>query len=125
MTDEPCLSVRLELRRVAAMNASIQTHGAMAQALVILAEDLRTDAIAALALEADYARAIIEHNGDSGKDVVASAMGRKGGLARAAAMAPERRTEIAKAAAAKRWGRGLATPTEEGEQLPPITRQQA
>lgn len=30
-------------------------------------------------------------------------MGRKGGKARAAAMTPERRAEIAKAAAAKRW----------------------
>lgn len=33
----------------------------------------------------------------------AAEMGRKGGKARAAAMTPERRAEIAKAAAAKRW----------------------
>jgi hypothetical protein len=36
-------------------------------------------------------------------DPGASAMGRKGGPARAASMSPERRSEIAKAAAAKRW----------------------
>ena len=38
----------------------------------------------------------------------AAQMGKLGGKARAAAMTPERRAEIAKAAAAKRWGR----PTE-------------
>ena len=36
----------------------------------------------------------------------AAEMGRKGGTARAAAMTPERRAEIAKKAAAKRWNRG-------------------
>jgi hypothetical protein len=35
----------------------------------------------------------------------AAEMGRKGGKARAAAMTPERRAEIAKAAAAKRWNK--------------------
>ena len=40
---------------------------------------------------------------DDGKDKAAQAMGRKGGAARAKVMAPERRAEIAKAAAAKRW----------------------
>jgi hypothetical protein len=34
----------------------------------------------------------------------AAALGRKGGNARAANMTPERRKEIAKKAAAKRWG---------------------
>lgn len=33
----------------------------------------------------------------------AAEMGRKGGAARAAAMTPERRAEIARAGAAKRW----------------------
>lgn len=37
------------------------------------------------------------------KDGAAVALGRKGGRARAAAMSPERRSEIARAAAAKRW----------------------
>jgi hypothetical protein len=40
---------------------------------------------------------------DDGKDPAAKAMGKKGGAARAASMTPERRAEIAKAAAAKRW----------------------
>lgn len=42
---------------------------------------------------------------DDGKDKAAQEMGRKGGKARADTMTPERRAEIAKAAAAKRWGR--------------------
>ena len=41
---------------------------------------------------------------DDGKDKAAQAMGKKGGKARAASMTPERRAEIAKKAAAKRWG---------------------
>ncbi len=40
---------------------------------------------------------------ERGVDPAASAMGKKGGPARAASMTPERRSEIAKAAAAKRW----------------------
>ena len=42
---------------------------------------------------------------DDGKDPAAKALGKKGGAARAANMTPERRAEIAKKAAAKRWGR--------------------
>ncbi len=42
---------------------------------------------------------------DDGKDKAAQAMGRKGGAARAAAMTPERRAEIARKAAAKRWSK--------------------
>lgn len=40
-----------------------------------------------------------------GKDKAAQEMGRKGGAARAATMTPERRAEIAKAAALTRWGK--------------------
>ena len=40
---------------------------------------------------------------DDGKDPAAKALGRKGGAARAAKMTPERRAEIAKKAALKRW----------------------
>lgn len=40
---------------------------------------------------------------DHGKDVAAVSMGWEGGAARAAAMTPERRAEVARAAAAKRW----------------------
>ena len=45
---------------------------------------------------------------DEGKNPAAVALGRlggkKGGAARAAKLTPERRSEIARAAAAKRWG---------------------
>lgn len=40
---------------------------------------------------------------DDGKDPNAKALGAKGGKARAAAMDPKRRAEIARKAAAKRW----------------------
>lgn len=42
---------------------------------------------------------------DDGKDPAAKALGRKGGAARAAKMTPERRAEIAKKAAEKRWAK--------------------
>ena len=42
---------------------------------------------------------------DDGKDPAAKALGAKGGKARASSMSPERRAEIAKAAAAKRWAK--------------------
>ncbi len=40
---------------------------------------------------------------NDGKDPAAKALGKKGGAARAKSMTPERRAEIAKKAAAKRW----------------------
>jgi hypothetical protein len=48
---------------------------------------------------------------DTRDDVSSAAaqMGKLGGKARAAAMTPERRAEIAKAAAAKRWGHSSST----------------
>ena len=42
---------------------------------------------------------------DDGKDPAAKPLGKKGGAARAANMTPERRAEIAKKAAAKRWAK--------------------
>lgn len=42
---------------------------------------------------------------DDGKDPAAKALGAKGGRRRAETMSPERRAEIAKKAAAKRWSR--------------------
>jgi hypothetical protein len=42
---------------------------------------------------------------DDGKDPAAVALGRKGGKARAEGMTAEKRSEIAKKAAAKRWGK--------------------
>lgn len=42
---------------------------------------------------------------DEGKDAAAVALGKKGGAARAKSMTPERRAEIARKAAEKRWSR--------------------
>jgi hypothetical protein len=42
---------------------------------------------------------------DDGKDTAAVSLGRKGGKARAEALTKERRAEIAKKAAAKRWNK--------------------
>jgi len=42
---------------------------------------------------------------DDGKDPAAKALGRKGGVKRAQSMSPERRAEIARKAAEKRWGK--------------------
>jgi hypothetical protein len=46
-----------------------------------------------------------EDMGDSGKDKTAQALGKKGGRSRAEKMSPERRREIARQAAARRWVR--------------------
>jgi hypothetical protein len=43
--------------------------------------------------------------GDDGKDKAAQEMGRMGAAARARSMTPERRAEIARKAAEKRWAR--------------------
>ncbi len=40
---------------------------------------------------------------ETGKNKAAQELGKKGGAARAASMTPERRAEIARQAAAKRW----------------------
>jgi hypothetical protein len=47
---------------------------------------------------------IEEDTGDSGKDKAAQSLGRKGGAARRDKLSPERRAEIARTAARKRWG---------------------
>ena len=44
-----------------------------------------------------------EDTGDSDKDKAAQALGRRGGAARREKLTPERRAEIARIAAAKRW----------------------
>jgi hypothetical protein len=46
-----------------------------------------------------------EDPADSGKDKGAQALGRKGGAARRDKLSPERRAEIARKAAAKRWAK--------------------
>jgi hypothetical protein len=52
----------------------------------------------------DIATGAVEDRVEDGRDPAAAELGRKGGKARAASMTPKRRKEIAKAAAAKRWG---------------------
>ena len=42
---------------------------------------------------------------DDGKDKAAVSLGKRGGKARAKAMTPARRSEVAKKAAAKRWSK--------------------
>lgn len=46
---------------------------------------------------------IDDKGADDGKDPAAKALGAKGGAVRAAKLTPEKRSEIAKKAAAKRW----------------------
>ena len=54
----------------------------------------------------DIATGEVEEAPDT-RDPAAVAMGRKGGKARAATMTPERRAEIARAAAEKRWKKAV------------------
>ena len=65
------------------------------------------DVIGAAIMVARIATGEIEEDTgpDDGKDKAAQAMGRKGGKARAANMTPERRAEIARQAAEKRWNK--------------------
>lgn len=63
------------------------------------------DPIALAKLIGDIATGEVKDAVDDGKDAAAAEMGRKGAAARAAGMTPERRAEIAKKAAAKRWQR--------------------
>ena len=44
-----------------------------------------------------------DYGRDEGKNAAAVALGKKGGAARAKAMSPKRRSEIARMAATKRW----------------------
>jgi hypothetical protein len=52
----------------------------------------------------DIATGVVEDRVDDGKSAAAAELGRKGGTARSSKMTPERRAEIARKAAAKRWG---------------------
>lgn len=47
--------------------------------------------------------AVADHDPNEGKDQAAAALGRRGGKARAEGMSAERRSEIARKAAEKRW----------------------
>lgn len=65
------------------------------------------DVIGAAIMVAKIATGEIEESTelDDGEDPAAKALGAKGGKARAEALTPEQRAEIAKKAAAKRWKR--------------------
>ena len=54
-------------------------------------------------LMVDIATGQVEDAVDDGKDAAAASMGKRGGAARAQSLTPERKAEIAKKAAAKRW----------------------
>lgn len=66
----------------------------------VIGNAVRVMQIATGELDEEY-----EGQTDDGKDKAAQAMGRKGGKARAEKMSPERRAEIARTAAAKRWAK--------------------
>ncbi len=61
------------------------------------------DPIALAKLIGDIATGEVLDKVNDGKDTAAAEMGRKGGAARSAGMTQDRRVEIAKKAAAKRW----------------------
>ena len=61
------------------------------------------DVIGAAVKVMQIATGEIEETTDDGKNKAAVELGRKGGKARAEKMTPERRSEIARKAAAKRW----------------------
>jgi hypothetical protein len=66
-----------------------------------------TDVIGAAVMVGRIATSEIDESAppDDGKDPAAKALGAKGGAARAKSISPERRAEIARKAAAKRWNR--------------------
>ena len=63
------------------------------------------DVVGAAVTVAKIATGEIEETTDDGKNKAAVELGRKGGKARAEKMTPERRTEIARKAAQRRWDR--------------------
>ncbi len=65
--------------------------------------DVIANAVHVMRVATGEAEETYEGQTDDGKDKAAQALGRKGGAARAASMTPERRAEIARKAAAKRW----------------------
>lgn len=63
------------------------------------------DPIALAKLIGDIATGQVVDAAEDGKDAAAASMGRKGGAARAARMTPQERSEAARKAVAKRWGK--------------------
>ncbi|MBI4723794.1 MAG: RNA-binding protein [Rhodomicrobium sp.] len=66
----------------------------------VIASAVKVMKIATGEIEEDYAKPESE-----GKDAAAVSLGKRGGKARAEKMTPERRAEIAKKAAEKRWSK--------------------
>jgi len=62
------------------------------------------DVVGAAVMVAKIATGEIEETMDDGKNKAAVKLGRKGGAARAESLSKQRRTEIARKAAQKRWG---------------------
>ncbi len=63
------------------------------------------DPIALAKLVGDIATGQAVDAVDDGKDAAAASLGQRGGRARASSLTKKRRAEIARKAAAKRWGR--------------------
>jgi hypothetical protein len=63
------------------------------------------DPVSLAKLIGDIATGQVEDAAEDKRNAAAAALGAKGGKARAAGMSAERRAEIAKKAAAKRWNR--------------------
>ena len=68
-------------------------------------ENRPADVIGAAVKVMKIATGEIEEDTDDGKDKAAVALGRKGGRARAEKLSKQRRVEIARNAAAKRWSK--------------------
>lgn len=66
------------------------------------------DPLALAKLIGDIATGQVVDSKDDGKSAAAAELGAKGGVARAKAMSPARRAEVAKKAAKVRWGKARA-----------------
>lgn len=68
--------------------------------------DVIGNAIRVAQIATGEADEVYEKDADDGKDKAAQALGKRGGKARAENLTPEKRAEIARKAAQKRWGGG-------------------
>ncbi len=66
------------------------------------------DSIARARLICDIATGQVVEANEDGKNAAAVELGRKGGVARSATLAPERRIRLARSAAEGRWKKGRA-----------------
>lgn len=93
-----------ERDRIAEMDARIHEHKEASRAKGLRGEKRPADAIGRAVIIGKIATGEIEDERDEKLSSAAAEMGRKGGRKRAESMTPERRAEIARKAAAKRWG---------------------